>query len=135
MSIKTKLLSFFKKEEKPKTRERMLRELTRENLGLLPLDIYYLDDPLLGIPPDRREAYLKKFHDLCEDEEVMEWFKYLINKQVRMTMHQSKDGDSDQSGAVNINGIATVRDTFKNLAHKYAKENVPEEDFNRYQVT
>jgi len=113
----------------------MLRELTRENLGLLPLDIYYLDDPLLGIPPDRREAYLKKFYDLYEDEEVMEWFKYLINKQVRMTMQQSKDGYSDQSGAVNINGIATVRDTFKNLAQKYAKENVPEEDFNRYQVT
>jgi len=134
MSIKTKILSYFKKEEKQKTKKRMARELLRENLALVPLDIFYLDDPLLGVPPDKREKYLKKFHDITEDEDVMQWFTYLINRQVRMTTNHSMNGESDQSGAMNINGIATVRDTFKNLAIKYSKESVPDEGFNNYDI-
>lgn len=132
---KPNFLSFFEKKVEQKNKERDERELLRENLALVPIDIYYVDDPLLGIPPDKREVYLKKFHDLCEDKEIMEWFKYLINKQARTTLQMSMNGESDQAGAFNINGIATVRDMFLKLAQTYNKEHTPKQDFNKYSIT
>lgn len=129
--------SFFKKEEiieEQKTRERMIKDLTRENLALIPLDIYYVDDPLLGIPPDRKLDYLKKFSDLLADKDIMERFKYLINKQVRLTMQLSKDGHDTTLGSININGISTVKDDFQRLATSYMKESVPDQDFNRFNI-
>lgn len=122
------------KPEPVRDKERDLRDLLRENLALVALDIYYIDDPLIGVPPDKRLEYLKKFWDMCADPEIMEWFKYLINKQVRITMQMSKDGITDPAGAMNINGIATVKDIFEKLANTYVKENVPEKDFNKYNV-
>lgn len=132
---KPSFLSFFsKKEEEQKDTEREYRELLRENLALVPIDIYYVNDPLLGVPPDKRTAYLKKFNDIVNDDEIMEWFRYLINRQVRITMQTSMNGESDKAGSYNINGIATVRDEFQKLANLYEVENVKVEKFNQYQV-
>jgi len=116
------------------TKEQAMKELLRENLALVNLDIFYIDDPLLAVPQERRAEYLKKFWDLCADKDIMEWFRYLINKQVRLTMQLSKDSVQDPNGAMNINGIATVKDTFEKLANTYVKESVPDPDFNPYQL-
>lgn len=138
---KPSFLSFFRKKEaqenietQEQVREREYRELLRENLALVPIDIYYIDDPLVGVPPDKRLVYLEKFHKLVNDKDIMEWFKYLINRQVRNTMQTSMDSISDKAGAYNINGIATVRDKFQKLASMYQQESVPEQEFNQYKI-
>ncbi len=117
-------------------RERDMKELLRENLSLISLDIFYIDDPLAKIPPEHRLNYLKKFWDVCADPDVMEWFKYLINKQARLTLQQKMNnaGENDDLGAMNINGIATVKDTFEKLANTYVKENVPAPEFNKNSI-
>jgi hypothetical protein len=135
-----KILTFFSEPqvvEKPpeeKPRERLAKELLRENLMLVPLDMYYVDDPILEIAEDKRKKYLKKFANICGDRDVMERFNYLINKQVQITMNRALMGQSDVNGSFNINGIATVKDDFQRLANSYVKETVPEEDFNKYKI-
>ena len=118
------------------TRERDIKDLLRENLSLVSLDIFYIDDPLLAVPPERRLEYLKKFWDLCADKDIMEWFKYLINKQARLTLQQKMNNpkDNDDLGAMNVNGIATVKDQFEKLANTYVKENVPPTEFNKNSI-
>lgn len=130
------LLSLYEKEDttQQKEKETIMRDLLRENLALVNLDIFYIDDPLLGVPPDKRLEYLKKFYLLCSDPEIMDWFKYLINKQVRITMQMSKDGITDPAGAMNINGMATVKDQFEKLANTYLKENVTPVEFNKNSI-
>lgn len=124
--------------EEPKeeihSRDRDIKDLLRENLALVNLDIFYIDNPLLKVAPDQRLIYLKKFWDLCADPDIMEQLRYLINTQVRVTMQLSKEGVNDTLGAMNINGIATVKDTFEKLANTYVKENVPAPEFNRFKI-
>jgi hypothetical protein len=131
----SKIKLFFTKEEpQVQTKERSIKELTRENLALIPLDIYYVDDPLLGIPPDKRLRYLKKFADVVADKDIMERFKFLINKQVRLTMQASKDDRDTTYGSININGMSTIKDDFERLANSYVKESVPEQNFNKFNI-
>jgi hypothetical protein len=129
-----KILSFFKEEPQHKTRERLIKELTRENLKLVPVDIYYIDDPLLSVDPDKRLDYLKKFSEVVDDKDIMERFKYLVNKQARLTLQLSKDNHDTTIGSLNINGIATVKDDFERLALSYKKENVETPEFNKFNI-
>ena len=109
-------------ESKKESRPRMMKELIRENLDLLPIDIYYIDDPRLAIHPDKLVEYDKKFYDICQDSDVMDRIKYLINKQARMTIqHSYQHGEMDALGGININGMATVRDDFIRLGNSYLK--------------
>lgn len=129
-----KLQSFFKREPPEEKKERVIKELLRENLSLIPLDLFYGDDPVIELNDTKRKKYLKKFYDIVNDKEIMERFIYIINKQVRITMQKSKDGTTDTYGAININGIATVKDDFERLANMYSKEDVPEKEFNKFNV-
>lgn len=131
-TILTKISQLFESSKKKKERE--LRDLLRENLGLVAVDIFYLDDPSIGVPPDKRVEYNKKFFDICADKDVMERFKYLINKQARLTIQNSKDGTIDPLGGVNINGIASVKEDFEKFASAYLKSTAPVENFNRFNI-
>ena len=118
--LKTKITEWFKKPEQ--NRSRLMKELLRENLDLLPVDIFYIDDPRLAIPPDKLVEYDKKFYDLCRDHDVMDRIKYLINKQARITIQRSQEnGTMDALGGININGMATVKDDFTRLGNSYIK--------------
>lgn len=123
------------KEPPKEKQQREMRELLRENLDLLPVDIYYIDDPKVGIPPDKLVDYYRKFYDICRDREVMDRIKYLINKQARIAIAASKEtGNLDALGGVNINGMATIQDDFIRMANSYLKEIPSAEPFNKYNV-
>lgn len=126
------ILNKFKTKEK--TQQREIKELLRENLSLVAVDIFYIDDPKLLIPPDQIVEYYKKFFDICRDKDIMERIKFLINKQVRLTIEAGKNGKIDDIGGVNINGMATVKDDFMNLANSYLKAVPQAEEFNRHKV-
>ena len=64
----------------------------------------------------------------------MERFKYLVNKQARLTLQLSKDNHDTTIGSLNINGIATVKDDFERLALSYKKENIPAPEFNKFKI-
>src|ERR1035437_1168565 len=107
--IKTKIEEWFG--TKKENRSRLVKELLRENLDLLPLDIYYIDDPRLEIQPDKLVEYDRKFYDICRDKDIMDRIKFLVNKQGRITIqHGFENGTLDALGSININGMATVRD-------------------------
>lgn len=124
--------TFFEKNEDKRQRE--IKELLRENLSLIPIDIFYIDDPIMGLNEEQKYKYYKKFFDIVSDKEVMERIKFLINKQARLTLASSRDGTADAMGASCINGIASVKDDFERLANSYIKESAPKEDFNKYKI-
>lgn len=110
------------------------KDLLRENLSLVPLDIFYIDDPMLSVKPENKVAYLKKFHDICKDTDIMERIKFLINKQARLTLERSRDGTTDTMGSSCINGIASVKEDFERMGSSYLKETAPTTDFNKYKI-
>lgn len=122
---------FEKNEEK---RQREIKELLRENLSLIPIDIFYIDDPIMQLNEEKRMNYYKKFFDIVSDKDIMERIKYLINKQARLTLQSSRDGTADAMGASCINGIASVKDDFEKLANSYIKETAPKAEFNKHKI-
>lgn len=122
---------FERKKDKVRREE---KELLRENLSLIAIDIFYIDDPLTDVPEAKRVEYFKKFHDLCTDKDVMQRIKYLINKQARLTLERSRDGTTDTMGSACINGIASVKDDFEKMGNSYLKETAPTTNFNKYKV-
>lgn len=131
-----------KKEEEVKvdTIHRDIRELLRENLKTIPVDMFYSDDPLVGLDPESRRVYLKRFHDIARDEQVIARIKWLVNKQARILLYDSKTAAGEggivdtrdlDSGAMTINGIALVKDDFERLEKIYIKENAPKPPMTR----
>lgn len=114
--------------------ERMEKDLLRENLNLVRVDIFYIDDPILSVAAENKVAYLKKFHDICKDTEIMERIKFLINKQALLTLQHSRDGTTDIMGSACINGIASVKDDFERMGSSYLKETAPTTNFNKYKI-
>lgn len=121
-------------DEERKTVERQCKELLRENLGLVPIDIFYIDDPKLAVPQEKLVDYYRKFYEICKDKDVMDRIRYLINKQVRLTVDNAREGTMDGLGGININGMATVKDDFTRMANSYLKEMPTEEPFNKFNV-
>ena len=113
---------------------RQAKELLRENLSLIPIDLVYLDDPIFSIEDDKRTLYYKKFFDIISDKEVMDRITYLINKQAKLTLQSARDGTSDALGYGCINGISAVKDDFVRLGNSYLKETAPTPDFNKFKV-
>lgn len=127
---------FFPKEKIEQNTERDIKELLRENLSLVQVDIFYIDDPRNILPPEKLVEYDKKFYDLCRDQDIMSRIKYLINKQARLTIQTAKDsGQLDALGGININGMATIKDDFTRLGNSYLKLMPTAEPlFNKYSV-
>lgn len=119
---------------KKNTSEQNVRDLLRENLSLLSIDLF-LDDPIIELNPEQRKLYLKFFFDLNKDLKLIERIKYNINKQAVKTINNSKDGVQDLAGACNINGMAFVLDEINRLANMYIKELAQsEEKFDKFEV-
>lgn len=114
-------LKLFKKEEK-RNPHRDVRDLLRENLNLLPVDMFYLDDPLNELSPEGRILYLKTFADIYTDKKLCDRIKYQINRQAQLTLAKAQTGTEDQAGAMNINGMAFVLDEIARLANMYLLE-------------
>jgi len=118
-------------------KERVYKELLRENLGTVVIDMFYGDDPLLVLGETDRKLYLKKFYDLYQDKDVMSRIAYLVNKQANLTLKSLKESNSDESnmaGAMNINGLCLIRDEIQRLAQMYLKENIPDKNFDKFSV-
>lgn len=131
-TIQAKFNSLF--ETKKETQARDMKELLRENLDLIPVDIFYIDDPRVGIPPDKVLDYDKKFYDICRDKDVMDRIKFLINKQALITINGAKEGKLDALGGININGMATIKDDFTRLGNSYLKSIPNAEPFNSFKI-
>ena len=117
--------------------KRMYKELLRENLNTIVIDMFYGDDPLVSKQGEERKLYLKKFNDLMQDADVLGRIMYLINKQANLTlkaMKDSHDEEANMGGAMNINGISLVKEDFERLSNMYLKEDSPPEKFNRFDV-
>lgn len=124
----------FKKEEEIDI-QRDSKQLLRENLSLVAIDIFYTDDPILDVPFDKKVEYYKKFYDICRDKDVMERIKFLINKQATLTLKSSRDGVTDAMGSACINGIASVKEDFEKMGSSYLKETVEQVKFNEFSIT
>ncbi len=44
-----------------------IKNLLRENLASIRIDIFYSDDPIIGMTEEERKLYLKKFYELSQD--------------------------------------------------------------------
>ena len=117
--------------------ERYARELLRENLNTIALDVFYLDDPVMKMVGEERKEYLKYFYELSKSPILIDRIKYMINKQAVITLSMPSKGgvtDSvfDMAGSLNINGMSSVKDTIDTLATMYKKEYLaPEQPINK----
>ncbi len=117
--------------------ERLARELLRENLGSVTVDMFGVSDPLVLMEGDERKLYLKHCADLAKDEVLMGLIRMLINQQVVRTMHagsKQMDPKFDFAGAMKIDGIAIVKDALDVRASMHFKEAPKIEEFNPYGV-
>lgn len=127
------MLKLFTKKQDPK---RDVRELLRENLKLVSVDMFYNDDPLLSMTKEERLVYLKSFFDLFKDEKLTQRIKYHINKQAQKTLGSATNGVEDLAGAMNINGIAFIMNDIEKLSNMYIKETtvVPEKPLDKFAI-
>lgn len=107
-----------------KKENKSIKELLRENLKTIPVDMFFLDDPLAQLSGTERIEYLKYFQILAGEKKLMERLKWLINKQARLIIENEKDSDTQAglAGAMTLNGIAVVKDQIEGLAAMYQKE-------------
>lgn len=108
--------------KKKNNTERDVRELLRENLNLIEVDMFYNDDPMFLMTKEERILYLKIFFDLYKDNKLINRLKFHINKQAQKTLGNAKDGIQDLAGAMNINGLAFVLNDIERLSNLYIKE-------------
>jgi hypothetical protein len=127
---------WFKKVAKEQPKEsRPWKQLLRANLDTIAVDVFSYDDPIISLSQEERSLYLKKFHDLAKDKDVMGRLKYLVNLQARLTLTGTKDNsEADVAGAYNLNGMCVVKEDIERLATMFDKENLPPEEFNKFEV-
>lgn len=114
--------------------DRTVRDLLRENLATVPIDVFYIDDPMQKLPPEEKKLYLKYFADIQKDGRLPERLKFLINKQALLTLQSSHTNSSvfDIAGSMTMNGIAAVKDDIQKLAIMHVKEEgAPASEFNK----
>ena len=121
---------------KKKDTERGVRELLRENLNVLPVDMFYLDDPITQLNKEERLLYLKEFADIYTNNKLFDRIKYHINKQAQKTLGNSRDGVQDIAGSMNINGMAFIMEDITRLANLHLKESTQpkEEEIDKFKI-
>lgn len=120
----TKIASLFKKKEKEKTTKRLQRELLRELLASVTVDVFYHDDPLIGMSPEERKEYLMEFHLLAKNKRLIARLEYFINKQANILLKNgtSEDGTLDSGAIMTLNGITIVKNEIEKLSRMYETE-------------
>lgn len=118
-----KIVSFFTKEKEPTTK-RLQRELLRELLSSVTVDMFYHDDPLLSMSPEERKEYLLYFHILTKDKKLMKRLEFFINKQANVLLKNgtAEDGTLDSGGIMTLNGITMVKNEIEKLSRMYETE-------------
>lgn len=125
MNIIKKIKQYFVKEEiktPDTTHEREFRELLRENLQTISVDVFHYDDPINSLAGSERRTYLAYFHALAKDSKFMERMKFHINKQANLTLKNSKDGILDTAGVMKMDGMGTIKDDVERLSSMFLKE-------------
>lgn len=124
MNIIQKIKYIFSPKEitKQSTHEREFRELLRENLQTISVDVFHYDDPVIDMTGPTRKEYLAYFYKLGVDKKLIDRIKYLINKQANLTLKNSKDGILDTAGVMKMDGLAIVKDDIERLSGMFLKE-------------
>lgn len=117
-----KIINFFKKKQEPIAHERRIRDLLRENLATVAVDVFYYNDPLLDMNPEERREYLLYFYKIVSDKKLIERIRYFINKQANITLKNSKDGTLDTAGCMKMDGMGTLKDDFERLSQMFLVE-------------
>lgn len=126
MSLIKKIKEIFhpKKEEEKVDYERTMRDLLREDLNTVAVDIFYLDDPLIKMNPSQRREYLLYFNLLVKDKKFIERCQYYINKQATQTLMNSRNGQLDTAGVMKMDGMGTIKDDVERLSKMFLTEEV-----------
>lgn len=123
-----KIIQFFRKEDKEViTNERTARDLLRENLGSISVDMFDHDDPIMAMNPVERKVYLKYFNQIMTDKRLIHRLEWLINKQANLTLKHSKDGVFDVVGSSTLNGVAVAKNDIERLSAMFVKESAEPE--------
>lgn len=130
MNLIKKIIQFFRKEKEIKepTYEREMRELLRENLNTIAVDIFHYNDPIMMLNPAERREYLVYFFKLVREAKVIDRLKYLINKQANLTLMNSKSGILDSAGVMKLDGLGTFKDDLERLAKMFEQEEAEREN-------
>lgn len=128
-------MNIFKRKKKNDS-DRNIRDLLRENLNLVSLDMFYLDDPINKLSDEERKMYLKFFFDLYNSKELIQRIKYHINIQAYKTLGNAQNGVQDVSGSMNINGMAFIMEDIERLAKQHIKESTqpPEQPLDPFSI-
>lgn len=127
MDILKRIGQFFVKKEEPKKEnkknyERVYRDLLRENLNTVSVDVFNYDDPMLRLNPTEKLEYLKYFNKIFTDRKIIARLEYLINLQANMTLKNSLDGELDTAGVMKMDGLSTFKDDVERLSTMFLKE-------------
>lgn len=126
MELIRKIAALFKKKEPAKKEEesyeRVYRDLLRENLNTIAVDVFHYDDPLLKLNPQERREYLVYFNTIVNDRKITDRLEYLINKQANMTLKNSLKGELDTAGVMKMDGLSTFKDDVERLSQMFLKE-------------
>ena len=124
MNIIKKIKQFFSPKEtiEQTTHEREFRDLLRENLQTVSVDVFHYDDPVVSMTGPTRKEYLAYFYKLATEEKLLSRIKFLINKQANLTLKNSKDGILDTAGVMKMDGLAVVKDDIERLSAMFLKE-------------
>ena len=124
MNIIKKIKQYFSPKEiiMQTTHEREFRELLRENLQTISVDVFHYDDPVVNMTGPTRKEYLSYFYKLTVDKKLLERIMYLINKQANLTLKNSKDGILDTAGVMKMDGLSLVKDDIERLSGMFLKE-------------
>lgn len=122
-----KIANWFKKKEKIpiSTPQRMMRDLLRENLKSISVDVFYHDDPILTMNPEERLEYLKYFRKLAGGSKLIKRLEYLINKQANIILKtgtETLDKQLDSGAIMTMNGLTIVKNEIERLASMSIKE-------------
>ena len=124
MSIFKKIKKLFQKKEVhiAPNHERTMRDLLRENLSTVAVDVFYHDDPIVLMNAEERQAYLLYFRNLVLDKKLISRLKFFINKQANITLMSSKDGVLDTAGVMKMDGTSIIIDDIERLSAMFLKE-------------
>ena len=120
-----KIKAFFTTKEPEKvSTKREIRELLRENLRCIAVDVFHYDDPIMKFNPAERLEYLAYFHVLVTEGKIIERLEYLINKQANVLLKNgtAENGELDMTAMMTMNGLTSFKNDLEKLSGMYLQE-------------
>jgi len=133
-----KIKAFFttKEPEKPSIK-REIRELLRENLKCISVDVFHYDDPIMKLNPAERTEYLTYFHVLVNEGRIIERLEFLINKQANVLLKNgtAENGELDMTAMMTMNGLTSFKNDIEKLSGMFLQEKSENELTQEYNKT